>query len=132
MGQRDIFLIGGEEDEQARLVDEEVGGRCRIVCTLRGATTSVEADDFFGALQALRVEALEPLGLIPFCYGASLNVWPSGMARDMGRGLKAYRTHMGEPARDLVPIFGEGPDVIPATVERQTEYHRDWAQSLSR
>ena len=66
--------------------------------------------------------------LIPFCYGASSNVYPSGMARDMGRGLKAYKLVEGRHARmdDLVEIFTEGPDVIPASVDAQEQFYRDW------
>ena len=49
----------------------------------------------------------------------------------MGRGLKAYRMREGQHARgeDLVFIFDEGPDVIPASVETQEAYFREWAES---
>jgi hypothetical protein len=69
--------------------------------------------------------------LIPFCYGASLNVYPSGMARDMGQGLKAYKLAMGRHAKreGLVEIFAEGPDVIPASVALQEQFWRDWLAS---
>jgi hypothetical protein len=73
---------------------------------------------------------LEPRGLIPFCYGASLKVWPSAMARDMGRGLKAYKIEAGTPASDLVGIFDEGPDVIPSSVLNQENFAREWFSSL--
>jgi len=62
--------------------------------------------------------------LIPFCYGASLHVYPSGMARDMGGGLKAYKLVVGRHAKidDLVEIFAKGLDVIPASVAAQEQF----------
>ncbi|GHC95658.1 hypothetical protein GCM10019060_24880 [Novosphingobium pokkalii] len=59
-----------------------------------------------------------------------MQVWPSGMARDMGRGLKAYKMEIGAQARELVGIFEAGPDVIPSPVSVQEEYHRKWIASL--
>jgi len=46
----------------------------------------------------------------------------------MGRGLKAYRITEGKHARreDLVFIFGQGPDVIPAGVDMQRRFFDDW------
>ena len=53
------------------------------------------------------------------------NVYPSGMGRDMGAGLKAYRFSLGRAARleDLVFIFETGDDVVPVTVQEQREYY---------
>ncbi len=50
----------------------------------------------------------------------------------MGRGLKAYKFQMGTQATgaDLVDIFAEGPDVIPASVELQEQHFKDWIASL--
>jgi len=125
-----LFVIGGEDDETISVVQTEVGRSCRLVCTVRGETHSAEEADFFEALRTIRRRALEPLGLIPFCYGASLKVWPSGMARDMGQGLKAYKIESGVQASELVGIFDSGADVIPAKVDSQESYARDWIASL--
>jgi len=67
----------------------------------------------------------------PTCYGASLNVDPSGMGRDMGAGLMAYRTAIGKApeSAELVHIFDEGPDVIPSTVAQQKEHWQEWLRS---
>lgn len=132
MSEHTLFVIGGEDDEQISLVLSDVSNSCRLVCTIRGETHSVEERDFFEALLAIRRRILEPKGLIPFCYGASIDVWPSGMARDMGRGLKAYRTKIGAQAKELVGIFDSGPDMFPARVAAQEKYHRDWIASLRR
>lgn len=123
----DIFLIGGDDDEQAVILQEEDGDVCKLTCVYRGKTIEARADDFFEALCLIRRQ-LEPERLIPFCYGASLHVYPSGMARDMGGGLKAYRLTLGQSARssDLVDIFAEGPDLIPASVQAQEAFFREW------
>jgi hypothetical protein len=86
-----------------------------------------EESDYFEAFCQIRLE-LEKEGIIPFCYGASLNVYPSGMGRDMGAGLKAYKMEMGRHARikDLVEIFGVGPDIKPASVQSQREFWEEW------
>ena len=129
--QHTIFLIGGEDDEQAVFEFDEDEDQCHLRCSYRGKSIEAEASDFFDALCRIR-EQLAGEGLIPFCYGASLNVYPSGMSRDMGGGLKAYKLQMGRLAAqaDLVEIFAEGPDVIPATVELQEQHFEDWIASL--
>ena len=128
--QRTVFLIGGEEGEQATFELEDVEGPCRLRCFYRGKQIEAAATDFFAALCYVR-EKLAEEGLIPFCYGASLNVYPSGVGRDMGRGLKAYRFKIGHHAgiADLVDIFAEGADVIPASVENQHQHWQEWLAS---
>lgn len=128
--ERITYLIGGEDDEQAVFIGAEAIDGYRLTCRYRGKEIQVEAPDFFAALQAVRLQ-LEGERLIPFCYGASLNVYPSGMARDMGRGLKAYTTTLGQAARraDLVDIFAESPDVVPSLVAAQDSFWKDWLAS---
>jgi hypothetical protein len=126
-----IFLIGGEDDEQGVLVlHEDRGDACRLSFRWRGRETEAAASDYFEAFCSIR-RVLEREGLIPFCYAASLNVYPSSMARDMSGGLKAYRVSEGKHARadDLVFIFDEGPDVIPASVDIQRSFFEDWVAS---
>jgi hypothetical protein len=125
--QHEILLIGAGDDERAVLTEHDLDDVCKLTCTYRGKSIEAEATDFFEALCLIRRQ-LEPEGLMPFCYGASLNVFPSGMARDMGRGLKAYRMTKGAHARmtDLVEIFEAGPDVVPASVDAQEAFWREW------
>lgn len=111
------------------------GGFSRRTCVikLRSESDEVEGEgsDFFNAFCRVR-EKLEPLGLKPLCYGASRNVFPSNMVRDMGDGLKAYKMRMGQPATlaDLVSNFAEGEDVEPVSVAVQHEFWREWLRSL--
>jgi hypothetical protein len=126
-----VRLVGGEEGERATFEFDEAGDRCLLVCRYRDRTISSEESDYFEALVAIRRQ-LQADGLVPYCYGASLNVFPSGMGRDMGRGLKAYKMVRGKHARlaDLVEIFDEGPDIVPAKVEAQEKFFRDWLASI--
>jgi hypothetical protein len=97
---------------------------CRI--TLRYTEGEVECSDrdFFEAFCRVR-EQLERIGVYPLCYGASRNVFPSRMCRDMGDGMRAYRIKMGSRVGkgDLVSIFDSGPDVDATSVEAQKELH---------
>ncbi|MBX3628021.1 MAG: hypothetical protein KF892_23635 [Rhizobacter sp.] len=130
MEQHSIFLIGGADDEAASLVAEEDGEVCKLACSYRGKVTTASADDFFEALCLIRQE-LETEGLLLFCYGGSLNVYPSGMTRSMASGKVAYKMQVGRQAtkEDLVSIYAEGADVIPATVSQQREFFNEWVSS---
>lgn len=121
-----IRLVGGEGNE-AGVLTATGDDPCRISFAYRGRTIEAEASDFFEAFCSIRLK-LESEGLLPFCYGGSLNVYPSGMARDMGLGLKAYKMEIGKHAQmqDLVEIFTAGPDVVPASVERQRAFWEEW------
>jgi hypothetical protein len=130
MTEHRVFLIGGDDAETAKLTETTVEGQCLLSCEYRGTVLEASASDFFKALCQIRLH-LEEEGLIPFCYGASLNFYPSGMARDMALGRVGYKLTMGRFARqqDLVSIYGEGPDVIPSTVAQQREYFNQWLAS---
>ena len=88
--QHRVYLIGGNDDETAIFTLFDERDHCRLRCEYRDKALEVSATDFFQALCDIR-GLLANDGLIPFCYGASLNVYPSGMAKDMGQGLKAYK-----------------------------------------
>ena len=125
-----VRLVGGSDGERATFEINDVKNRCLLTCRYRDKTISSDATDFFEALVSIRRQ-LQADGLAPYCYGASLNVFPSGMARDMGQGLKAYKLTLGKHAKsaDLVDIFDEGIDVAPADVDAQEQFYRDWLGS---
>jgi len=108
------------DEEHDTLTLEYAGGRLEVV-----------DEDYFAALCRIR-EKLEADGLRPVCYGASRNVYPSGMSRDMGGGLRAHKLKLGQPGRiaDLVEIFSTGPDVAPVPVAEQREFYLHWLESL--
>ena len=74
-------------------------------------SVEARADDAFEALCLVR-EQLEPAGWRLGVAGAQVDVWPSGMARDQGGGLRAYRL-TDTVAGPLVDTF---EPVDPATV----------------
>ncbi len=125
-----VRLVGGKHDERATFEFDDEKDRCLLTCRYRDKSISSESTDYFEALALIRRQ-LQTDGLMPYCYGASLNVFASGMARDMGQGLRAYRLTVGKHAKmsDLVEIFDEGADVIPATVDAQEQFYRDWLES---
>ena len=131
MNEFEIYLIGGDEDEKAVLTTESVDRKCKLTFSYRDKVISAQEHDYFGAFCVIRKQ-LEEERLIPFCYGASLNVYPSGMCRDMGSGMVAYKTEIGQRAsRDnLVKIFDQGHDVIPSSVIQQKEHFEQWLQSI--
>jgi hypothetical protein len=126
-----VRLVGGVDGERATFELRDVQDRCLLTCRFRDKTISSEETDYFEALASVRRE-LQTHGLAPYCYGASLNVFPSPMARDMGPALRAYKLTLGKQAKnvDLVHIFDEGPDVIPSEVDAQARFYRDWLASL--
>jgi hypothetical protein len=80
--------------------------------------------DVFECLTQLRLE-LAKYGYKPLCAGARLDVYPSGMCRDMGDGLSAYvlTPKKQTDLKDLVDIFEYAePDLI-ASVEEQYNYY---------
>lgn len=104
---------------------------CVVELRFNGRTLIEKSVDFFEALIEVR-KTLEKENILLLVYGASKNVWPSGMGRSMGAGLRAYKMTMGKQAlrEDLVDIFGSGPDVQPATIAEQEKYKNDWFASL--
>lgn len=91
---------------------------------------SASSSDFFDALCFVRQE-LEKEGVMINCYGSSKNVYPSGMGRDMGAGLQAYKLELGRRAEmeHLVYIFDQGPDVELVSVDEQRTFYMQWLRS---
>ena len=116
------------------LWDEAPEDQDLVKLTLQFSGKEISSTDqtYFGALCSIR-KILETEGALLRCYGASKNVYPSGMSLDMGRGYKAYKMTMGSQGKltDLVSIFDMGPDVTPATVDEQKKFRDAWFESLS-
>lgn len=127
----ELGVRGSDGGGSAILSYDEDGDACRVQLDYKGMTLLGDGSDFFDALCAIR-QRLEERGAMLDCYGASLNVFPSGMSRGMGRGLKAYKLTLGQRGRmqDLVRIFDTGPDVQPATVAAQREFFDAWLKSF--
>lgn len=121
----------GEERTTAALVLEEaapINGwpRIRLAVTVEGVTHEAVAHDAFEALTVVR-RAIERDGWLLGVQGAREDVWPSGTARDQGRGMRAYRIRRGVAARseDLVDVFARASALL-TTVARQERAARRW------
>jgi len=128
----EITLRGASGDEIPAVVRYgPADGRCHMHLRYEKYDLRSAASDYFDALAELR-EQLERRGLVTLCYGASRNVFPSGMARDMGAGLSAYKLALGHrPSQsDLVPILATGPEVQPTTVAEQRAFFESWLASI--
>jgi hypothetical protein len=93
------------------------------------ALTSTEftGDDSFDALCSLR-KALENIGAKALCAGARIDVFPSGMSREMSSGRKAYIIRIGTSVSvaNLVDIFDPTTPDLVGTVVEQKAYHLTW------
>jgi hypothetical protein len=82
----------------------------------------------FEALVRLRRQ-LEPDGLTVAVQGARQDTYPSGMACDMGGGMKVYVLCPGQRTPpDLVETFDDAPSDQIATVEGQRAFAGAWRQ----
>lgn len=91
----------------------------------------LHGEDGFDVLCQLR-QLLESDGRLLVCNGSRRDVYPSGMCRDMGWGMKAYVLRIGQTTcdADLVDIY-EPCDVERAVrVEQQLEYLEEWRRSI--
>lgn len=129
-----LSVRGDETIDADVYIREEIesASECTLTVASSRGTYTATAGDYFDAFCAIRLE-LEVQSILPLCYGASRNVYPSGMCRDMGRGLTGYKMVKGERARqrDLVHLFTTGPDVDPATVQEQRAFVEQWRNSFS-
>ena len=113
----------------ATLMHRENDSTCWLHLVGVGIDETATSTDYFESFVNIRRE-LAKRNFYPLCYASSRNVWPSGMARDMGQGLAAYKLTIGSPAVDLVNIFDSGPDIDPVTPEVQQAFSKVWAKSL--
>ena len=92
---------------------------------------TAESGEDFEALKQLRLD-LEKTDALLYCFGASENVYPSGMQKSMGPAVLAYKMRIGFPAlrQDIVNIFEADETVVPSTVEQQERFRRRWIASL--
>lgn len=104
---------------------------CVMRAVVDGKEILAHEFDFFECLCRIR-EGLEKVQTQLRCYGASENVFPSYMARDMGMGRQAYKLKLGQRATtdDLVDIFSSGEDMLPCSVAQQARFYKQWHTSL--
>lgn len=106
--------------------------RYRIELFLRRDLYTATASDMFEALVRLR-QQLEPHGWMIAVQGARRDAYPSGMARDMGGGMKIYVMCPGRAASmdDLVETLADAPVEQLSTVADQRAYWEAWLAELT-
>jgi len=87
--------------------------------------------DLFDCLIRLRLY-LEKNNYLLLCNGARVDVYPSGMSRDMSNGRLAYITTLGESTtkNNIIDIFDETNQTNVGTVEQQKEFRTQWINSI--
>jgi hypothetical protein len=80
----------------------------------------VHGSDLFECLSQIRLQ-VEKIGCRLACNGSRLDVWPSGMARDMSGAKLAYEIS-STMQKKLVRIFDEAPSEKLATVAEQKRW----------
>ena len=92
-------------------------GECRVQINCDGKVSEGRRIDYFDALEEARLP-FEAEGYRLLCYGASLNVFPSGMGRSCTLGIESYQFKKKGPKGSKI-IFESGKAVIPATIKEQ-------------
>ncbi len=128
---RDVIVIRNGQNEQTRVRGWLAGydgpvPTYRIELAVREGNYicpyTATGPDMFEALVRLRRQ-LEPDGLMIAVQGSRGDTYPSGMARDMGGGMRVYVMRSGRSAGpdDLVETLDDAsPDQL-ATVDQQRE-----------
>jgi len=124
---------------QVQMPDREIGAlavevfedpSCKLVVRGLGLISrEFHGEDLFEALIGLRI-ALERMGCRLLCAGARADVYPSGMARDLGSARKAYILRIGFPGVDLIDIFTSAAPELIGTVEEQQKFYDKWMQNF--
>jgi hypothetical protein len=127
-----IQIIRNKNVENVEFCIEEclsVKVMCILTATFADKTTiRIVGVDFFDCFVQLREKTPN---IIYYCKGAKINVYPSSMSRDMGKGLTAYQIIIGKPVNkdDIVKIF-DFDDVNITTPKKQKEFYDNWLKSL--
>jgi hypothetical protein len=107
------------------------GVGCTVELVYEDRVLTVSHNDYFSAMIELR-RRLERERLVPLLNAARRDVWASGMARDMGAGLRAYVLVPGRPpdTTHLVSIFEPASTEDVGTVDEQERFMQAWVTSL--
>ncbi|MBC8954578.1 hypothetical protein [Xenorhabdus sp. PB62.4] len=127
----DIYVIINGKKETAHLSLLSTDNR---ECFLRISISDIyqnefSGTDFFDCFAKLRSERKEVIFL---CKGAKINVYPSGMARDMALGMAAYEFNLGEEVsrENLVGTFDFEANDVAVSPNEQREYFHQWVESV--
>ncbi|KMJ45892.1 hypothetical protein AB204_06800 [Xenorhabdus khoisanae] len=124
-----VIINGKEENAKLSLISTE-----KRECFLQISISNIyqgefSGRDFFDCFANLRKELRDVIFL---CKGAKLNVYPSGMARDMAMGLAAYEYTLGKEVgrENLVGTFDFEDQDVEVSPHKQKEYFYQWIESV--
>ena len=113
-----VRLLRGADEADAPVEWRHADGEWAVAVELSDDRRIDEhASDAFEALCRAR-EGLETDGWLIGLVGAQVDVWPSGMARDQGGGLTAYR-HGPQGVIETVDTFTPADPTTAVTVAAQ-------------
>lgn len=123
-----VFILINNKKDTAK-VRFNLSRPCVLNFLYNDKIFSCVGDDYFDCFCKIRKE-LD--GIIFYCKGAKVSVYPSRMMRDMGLGLKAYdhKTGMLITKEDEVNIFDYEELNITADPEEQSLYWNNWLNSV--
>ena len=124
-----VFYDNFLNDAELHLIN---GYNCTIKLYIKSkCILTAEGDDFFECFKRMR---LLDKSIVYYCKGAKINVIFSRMTRQMTKGLSAYETNLGSPARkeNLVNIFDYEDEDLSSDPFEQSEYEVKWFSSLSK
>ena len=128
-----VFVFyDGKRIKSTFQLNEEYSDYVELTLTVMEQHYRAYASTFFRAMSKIRAN-LELENKYLICYGASEDVYPSGMSVSMGTGRLAYRCKPGTPAlrTDIVDIFNADDYCVPATIQAQKRFNEKWLKSIS-
>lgn len=125
----DMKLVLGQEVSESKIFLLNSDIPCReCVLLFKHKTIGIHefaSRDYFEALVLLRL-FLEELGVSLLCNGARVDLYPSGMSRDMAKGIKAAVLAEHGKRPQTFNIFEYQPGIQLATVAEQKAFYQSW------
>jgi hypothetical protein len=129
--QVELFNKEGKRFDSTLLIKK--GNECELVYQGNDSIELIYRDrNLFDCLTKLRKE-MESRGVLIACKGSQLNVFPSGMCKQMASGMVAYKLTLGESTvrEDIVNIFDPAEPELVVSIEEQKEFYTKWLMSLN-
>jgi hypothetical protein len=116
---------------EANLEIEE-GAKYSIRMNFEGKEFVEIGDDLIEALRKLRLNSLEPLGIVPLLNGCRRDFVGSRMQRQSTGGKIGYLFVLGEASKpeNTVLTFDCAPVEMVVSVEEQDRHFKYWLESL--
>ena len=128
----DIEIINNGKIEKNKLFLSEIEDEINLKIEIERAIYFSKSDNIFDSVVELR-KKLELKNIYLLCNASVINVYPSGMQKEIG-GTKAYKLQMGKQATlsDVVDIFDYDSELKISSVEEQKEFYENWIESLGK